>query len=85
MAHRVVAVVNHEAITPADLQEAIAMDRYQNRREGPVSDEFVRQFLSKMIDHRLQLQEADREKIVVRDALRVRRCWADRRGWAPCR
>ena len=64
---RVIAVVNNDAITLAELQEAIATYRYQSRQEGPVSDDFVRQFLTKMIDHRLQLQEADREKIVVED------------------
>ena len=64
---RVVAVVNNDAITLAELQEGIAAYRYQNRQEGPVPDEFVRQFLTKMIDHRLQLQEAEREKIVVED------------------
>lgn len=64
---RVIAVVNNDAITLAELQEAVATYRYQSRQEGPVSDEFVRQFLTKMIDHRLQLQEAEREKIVVED------------------
>lgn len=64
---RVVAVINNDAITLADLQQAIAGWRMQSRQDGPVSDEFVRQFLSRMIDHRLQLQEAEREKVVVED------------------
>jgi peptidyl-prolyl cis-trans isomerase SurA len=65
---RVIAVVNNDAITLGDLQQAIATYRLQGRQEGPPSDEFVRQFLTKMIDHRLQLQEAEREKIVVEEA-----------------
>lgn len=64
---RVVAVVNNDAITLADLQQAIAAWRAQNHQDTPVSDEFVRQFLTKMIDHRLQLQEAERERVVVDD------------------
>lgn len=65
---RVVAVVNNDAITLADLQQAIAGWKVQSRQDGPVSDEFIQQFLTRMIDHRLQLQEAEREKIAIEDA-----------------
>ena len=67
---RVVAVVNNDAITLTELLEAIAVYRYENRQAGagPPTDELVQQFITRMIDNRLQLQEAEREKIVVDDA-----------------
>ena len=65
---RVVAVVNNDAITLAELQEAIASYRYENREAGAPSDELIQQFLTRMIDNRLQLQEAEREKIAVEEA-----------------
>jgi peptidyl-prolyl cis-trans isomerase SurA len=66
---RVVAVVNNDAITLAELQEAIAAYRYENREASAPSDEQIHQFLARMIDNRLQLQEAEREKIVVEEAV----------------
>jgi peptidyl-prolyl cis-trans isomerase SurA len=67
---RVLAVVNNDAITLSELQEAIAVYRYENRQRGggDASDELVQQFLTRMIDNRLQIQEAEREKIVIDDA-----------------
>src|SRR5205809_614898 len=65
---RVVAVVNNDAITLGELHEAITAYRYQTRQETPVSDEFIKQFLTRMIENRLQVQEAEREKIAVDDA-----------------
>ena len=66
---RVLAVVNNDAITLFELQEAIAIYRYENRERAPeTSDALVQQFLTKMIDNRLQIQEAEREKIVIDDA-----------------
>lgn len=66
---RIVAVVNNDAITLSEIQEAIAVYRYENRdRVVEPTDELVRQFLTRKIDSRLQLQEAAREKIVVEDA-----------------
>jgi peptidyl-prolyl cis-trans isomerase SurA len=67
---RVLAVVNNDAITLSELQEAIAVYRYENRERGggDTSDELVQQFLTRMIDNRLQIQEAEREKIVIDDA-----------------
>jgi peptidyl-prolyl cis-trans isomerase SurA len=62
---RVIAVVNNDAITLAELQEAIAVYRYENKQAQAPSDELIQQFLSRMIENRLQLQEAEREKIVV--------------------
>lgn len=65
---RVIAVVNNDAITLAELQEAVAVYRYENQRTEPPSDELIHQFLTRMIENRLQLQEAERDKIVVEDA-----------------
>ena len=70
VADRVVAVVNNDAITLSELQETIVAYRSENRQGssgGPSDDELAKQFLPKLIDSRLQLQEADREKITVED------------------
>jgi peptidyl-prolyl cis-trans isomerase SurA len=70
VADRIIAVVNNDAITLSELQETIAAFRHENRqqRTGPSDDELAKQFLLKLIDNRLQIQEADREKIIVEDA-----------------
>jgi peptidyl-prolyl cis-trans isomerase SurA len=66
---RVVAVVNNDAITLGELQEAIAAFRQENRGRATMSDEQLsRQFVQRLIETRLQLQEADREKVVVEDS-----------------
>jgi peptidyl-prolyl cis-trans isomerase SurA len=65
---RVLAVVNNDAITLSDLQEAIAVYQYENRDRAPApAHELAPQFLTRMIDNRLQIQEAEREKIVIDD------------------
>jgi peptidyl-prolyl cis-trans isomerase SurA len=65
---RVLAIVNNDAITLSDLQEAIAVYQYENRDRGPApANELAPQFLTRMIDNRLQIQEAEREKIVIED------------------
>jgi peptidyl-prolyl cis-trans isomerase SurA len=66
VADRIVAVVNNDAITLAELQENILMFRQENRQQLAATDEELsKQFLTRLIDHRLQLQEAERDKIVV--------------------
>lgn len=65
---RVVAVVNNDAITLAELQEALAVYKYENHQREAPSDELTHEFLTKMIENRLEMQEADREKIVVDDS-----------------
>jgi peptidyl-prolyl cis-trans isomerase SurA len=66
---RVLAIVNNDAITLFELQEAIAVYRYENRdRANENSDQLIQQFLTRMIDSRLQVQEAEREKIVIEEA-----------------
>jgi peptidyl-prolyl cis-trans isomerase SurA len=65
---RVIAVVNNDAITLGELQETIVAYRQDGRQRGAVTDEdLAKQLLPRMIDSRLQLQEADREKITVED------------------
>lgn len=69
IADRILAVVNNDAITLGEVQEAIALYRQENRGRALESDEtLVQQFLARLIDARLQLQEAEREKITVEDA-----------------
>lgn len=66
VADRIVAIVNNDAITLAELQESILMFRQESRQQATVSDEELgKQFLARLIDNRLQLQEAERDKIVV--------------------
>jgi peptidyl-prolyl cis-trans isomerase SurA len=69
VADRVIAVVNNDAITLGELQETIVAYRQEARQRGAVTDEeLAKQLLPKLIDNRLQLQEADREKVVVDEA-----------------
>jgi len=69
VADRVIAVVNNDAITLGELQETIIAYRQESRqRSGPTDAELAKQLLPRLIDNRLQLQEADREKVVVEDA-----------------
>ena len=67
---RVIAVVNNDAITLGEVLESIAMFKYENRGQGvrATDDELMQRFLARLIDNRLQIQEAEREKIVVEDA-----------------
>jgi peptidyl-prolyl cis-trans isomerase SurA len=63
---RVVAVVNNDAITLGELEEAMAATRADSRQRPAGNDEQVRrEFLNRFIETRLQLQEAEREKVVV--------------------
>src|SRR5438128_2931903 len=69
VADRVVAVVNNDAITLGELQENIAIYRQENRgRVDASGEELKKQFLGRLIDTRLQVQEAGREKITVDEA-----------------
>jgi peptidyl-prolyl cis-trans isomerase SurA len=65
---RVVAVVNGEVIMMSELQEAVLLAR-RDARETPAADvvEIQKQVLNKMVEHRLQVQEARRENITVSD------------------
>ncbi|HEY7520282.1 MAG TPA: peptidylprolyl isomerase [Methylomirabilota bacterium] len=66
---RVIAVVNNDAITLGELQETIVAYRHEARQRASASDaELAKQLLPRLIDSRLQLQEADREKVMVDEA-----------------
>ena len=65
VADRIVAIVNNDAITLAELQESVAVFRNENRQASVSDEELSRQFLTRLIDSRLQLQEAERDKIVI--------------------
>jgi peptidyl-prolyl cis-trans isomerase SurA len=68
---RVICVVNNDAITQFDVAEAEAF-HYFERKEEPPPDEARQQvrarILGRMIDSRLQLQQAQRESIAVEEA-----------------
>jgi peptidyl-prolyl cis-trans isomerase SurA len=65
---RIIAVVNNDAITLNELIESVAVYRAENRGSGPTDEELRKESLARLIDNRLQLQEADREKITVDEA-----------------
>lgn len=68
LSDRIIAVVNNDAITLNELIESVAVYRAENRGSGPSDEELRKESLARLIDSRLQLQEADREKITVDDA-----------------
>jgi peptidyl-prolyl cis-trans isomerase SurA len=63
---RVVAVVNGDVVMMSDLQEAIALSR-RDGRTAPDGAELERTMLNRLVDHRLQVQEAKRDKVEVTD------------------
>jgi peptidyl-prolyl cis-trans isomerase SurA len=63
---RVVAVVNGDVIMMSELQETIALAR-RDSGTGPEGPDFELTMLNRLIDHRLQVQEAKRDKIEVSD------------------
>lgn len=65
---RVVAVVNNDVITLNELRESVLYFKVEGRVPDMDESELARQLLGRLIDGRLQLQEADREQIVVEDA-----------------
>lgn len=64
---RVVAVVNGDVVMMSDLQEAIVLARRGDARAPAETPELERMMLNKLVDHRLQVQEARREKIEIPD------------------
>jgi peptidyl-prolyl cis-trans isomerase SurA len=63
---RVVAVVNDDVVMMSDLQEAIILSR-RDGRSVPDGAEFERTMLNRLVDHRLQVQEAKRDKVEITD------------------
>jgi peptidyl-prolyl cis-trans isomerase SurA len=67
---RVVAVVNGDVVMMSELQEAIVLAR-RDGRNLPDGPDLERMVLNRLVDHRLQVQEARRDKIeVTEDELR---------------
>jgi peptidyl-prolyl cis-trans isomerase SurA len=68
---RVICVVNNDAITLYELDEAEAHYLYETK-QGAMSDDARRELrerlLQNIIENRIQLQQAEREKIVVEDS-----------------
>jgi len=66
---RVVAIVNQEVITLSELQEAMAFYLRESRQPRPQTEAEDRallgRVLQRLIEHRLQVQEAAREKLEV--------------------
>jgi peptidyl-prolyl cis-trans isomerase SurA len=68
---RVVCVVNNDAITLYELEEAEAHYLYENKERAPEGDErkaLRERLLNHIIENRIQLQQAEREKIEVDNA-----------------
>ena len=68
---RVICVVNNDAITLYELQEAEAHYLHENKERVPDGDArkaLRERLLSQIIESRIQLQQAEREKVTVEDA-----------------
>jgi peptidyl-prolyl cis-trans isomerase SurA len=63
---RVVAVVNGDVIMMSELREAVDLAR-RDDRAAPEGPDLERTILNRLVDHRLQVQEAKRDKIEVSD------------------
>ena len=67
---RVICVINSDAVTLYELDEAESYYLYENKMQPPPDEERValrEKILSGIIEKRLQLQQAEREKIVIED------------------
>jgi peptidyl-prolyl cis-trans isomerase SurA len=66
---RVVAVVNQEAITLSELLDSVAYHVYESGQQVPPEGEraLKERLLRRLVDQRLQLQEAERDRVVVED------------------
>jgi peptidyl-prolyl cis-trans isomerase SurA len=64
---RVVAVVNNDVITLNELRETVLYFKIESRQTGSDDEELARQLLARLIESRLQIQEADRERLTVED------------------
>jgi peptidyl-prolyl cis-trans isomerase SurA len=68
---RVICVVNNDAITLYELEEAEARYLFENKQpppEGEARKALRDRLLGSLIENRIQLQQAEREKIVVDEA-----------------
>ncbi len=67
---RVICVVNNDAITLYEVQEAEAQYLYESKErppEGEARKALREKILNLMIENRVQLQQAEKEKIVIED------------------
>lgn len=64
---RVVAIVNQDAITLSELQEAMAYFLQQNKEKKEQGKELEERVLHRLVENRLQVQEALKEKLEVSD------------------
>ena len=68
---RVICVINSDAVTLYELDEAEAYYLYENKMQPPPDDERAalrEKVLAGIIEKRLQLQQAEKEKVTVEDA-----------------
>ena len=68
---RVICVVNNDAITLYELEEMEAHYLYENKEkppEGEARKALRQRLLDRLIESRIQIQQAEREKIVVEDS-----------------
>ena len=71
MVDRVICVVNSDAVTLYELDEAEAYTLYEAKQQPPTGEErvaFRDKVLAGIIEKRLQIQQAEREKLTVEDA-----------------
>ena len=71
MIDRVICVVNNDAITLYELDEAEAYYLYETKEAAPAGEARTAlrdRLIQRIIENRLQLQQAEREKITVEDA-----------------
>src|SRR5262249_54082478 len=68
---RVVGVVNEEVLLMSELQEALLLYLRESKEVPPATpverERLLHKVLARMVDHRLQIQEARRDKIEVSD------------------
>ena len=68
---RVICVINSDAVTMYELEEAEAYYLYENKMEPPTGEERTvlrEKVLSGIIERRLQLQAAEKEKLTIEDS-----------------
>ena len=68
---RVICVINSDAITLYELDEAEAFYLYENKMQPPPDEErraLREKVLNSIVEKRLQLQQAEREKLIVEDS-----------------
>jgi peptidyl-prolyl cis-trans isomerase SurA len=68
---RVICVINSDAVTLYELDEAEAFYLYENKMQPPAEEERAalrEKVLNGIVEKRLQLQQAEKEKIVVEDS-----------------